>query len=101
MRADNVCSDQEQDVELPLAGKHAIEGKSNYNDTDGDLVHRDNILKESTEQLVDKCALWMFDQNTRWGATTPLTSLKDKVTCEASLSNISKTGKKNVIMSDN
>ncbi|GBL87906.1 hypothetical protein AVEN_192073-1 [Araneus ventricosus] len=52
MLTDNVCSGQEQGAELALARKPATEGKSNYYDTDGDLVHRDNILKESIGQLV-------------------------------------------------
>ncbi|GBM08403.1 hypothetical protein AVEN_108394-1 [Araneus ventricosus] len=39
------------------------------------------------------CVLWIVDQHTRWGETTPLTSLKDQVTCEVSLSIFSKTGK--------
>ncbi|GBN30587.1 hypothetical protein AVEN_75154-1 [Araneus ventricosus] len=52
MVTDNFCSGQEQGVELALAGKNATEGKSNYYDTDGDLVHRDDILKESIGKLV-------------------------------------------------
>ncbi|GBO14367.1 hypothetical protein AVEN_260837-1 [Araneus ventricosus] len=50
---------------------------------------------------VDKCVLWIVDQHTRWGDTTPMATLKDQVTYEASLSNMSKTGKTNVIVSDN
>ncbi|GBL78832.1 hypothetical protein AVEN_48827-1 [Araneus ventricosus] len=50
---------------------------------------------------VNKCVLWIVDQHTRWDEATPLTSLKDKVTCEVSLSSISKTGKTNIITSDN
>ncbi|GBL91356.1 hypothetical protein AVEN_203504-1 [Araneus ventricosus] len=57
-------------------------------------------LIDPLRSKVDKCVLWMVDQHTRWGETTPMTSLKDKVTCEALLSNISNTGKSNVIMSD-
>ncbi|GBN27767.1 hypothetical protein AVEN_31074-1 [Araneus ventricosus] len=43
----------------------------------------------------------MVYQHTRWDDTTPMATLKDQVTCEASLSNMSKTGKTNVIVSDN
>ncbi|GBO13313.1 hypothetical protein AVEN_163388-1 [Araneus ventricosus] len=43
----------------------------------------------------------MVYQHTRWGDTTPMATLKDQVTCEAFFSNMSKTGKTNVIVSDN
>ncbi|GBM30688.1 hypothetical protein AVEN_259560-1 [Araneus ventricosus] len=52
MITDNFCSGREKGAELALARKHATEGKSNYYDIDGGLVHRHDILEESIGQLV-------------------------------------------------
>ncbi|GBN25098.1 hypothetical protein AVEN_147192-1, partial [Araneus ventricosus] len=60
-------------------------------------MHKSIELKgwQSTQYPVDT------DSNVFVSENTPLACLKDKVICEASLSNISKTGKTNVITSNN
>ncbi|GBM23265.1 hypothetical protein AVEN_26001-1 [Araneus ventricosus] len=47
-----------------------------------DLIGSIEVLKSKG----DKCALWIVDQHTRWGETISMTNLKDKVTCETSIS---------------